>query len=85
MGCGKKARVGVPVDTSGKTQKGLASWYGKGDGYHGKRTASGERFDKEALTGAHYDLPFGSQADLPSESSQSYSCKLLILNQIDVM
>lgn len=42
------------------TQRGLASWYGYGDGYHGKPTASGERFDREALTAAHYSLPFGT-------------------------
>lgn len=42
-------------------QRGLASWYGLGDGYHGKRTASGERFDRSHLTAAHYDLPFGTR------------------------
>lgn len=42
-------------------QRGLASWYGHGDGYHGKRTASGERFDKNRLTAAHFDLPFGTR------------------------
>ncbi len=30
-----------------------ASQYGVGDGYHGKRTASGERFNTHALTAAH--------------------------------
>ena len=30
-----------------------ASQYGIGDGYHGKRTASGERFNTHALTAAH--------------------------------
>ena len=42
-------------------QRGVASWYGQGDGYHGRRTASGERFDRNKLTAAHYDLPFGSR------------------------
>lgn len=40
-------------------QTGLASWYGKK--YHGKRTASGERFDMHALTAAHKKLKFGSK------------------------
>lgn len=40
------------------TEVGLASWYGME--YHGKRTASGERFDMEAFTGAHRSLPFGA-------------------------
>jgi rare lipoprotein A len=37
---------------------GLASWYG--GRLHGRRTASGERFDKHALTAAHRTLPLGS-------------------------
>ena len=65
--CGKKPQVKVPVPVSAKSQRGLASWYGKGDGYQGRRTASGERFDRNALTGAHYDLPFGSQVAVTNE------------------
>jgi rare lipoprotein A len=41
----------------------LASQYGVGDGYHGRRTASGERFNTYAAdpyTVAHRRLPFGS-------------------------
>lgn len=40
-------------------QQGLASWYGPG--LHGRRTASGERFDRYELTAAHRTLPFGSR------------------------
>ena len=40
-------------------QEGLASWYG-GKRWHGRRTASGERFDRQALTAAHRTLPLGS-------------------------
>ena len=39
-------------------QRGNASWYGPG--FHGKRTASGERYDMNALTAAHRTLPFGT-------------------------
>lgn len=39
-------------------QKGPASWYGRE--FHGKTTASGERFDMNQLTAAHKTLPFGS-------------------------
>jgi rare lipoprotein A len=53
--------VGTPPTTAGvETQEGMASWYGEGDGYHGAKTASGERFDKNELTAAHFDLPFGT-------------------------
>lgn len=37
---------------------GKASWYGPG--FNRKRTASGERFRKGALTAAHKTLPFGT-------------------------
>ncbi len=41
----------------------IASQYGVGDGYHGKRTASGERFNTHATnpyTLAHRTRPLGS-------------------------
>lgn len=38
--------------------RGKASWYGASA--HGKQTASGERFDRHALTAAHRTLPFGT-------------------------
>jgi peptidoglycan lytic transglycosylase len=40
------------------TQIGLASWYGKE--FNGRRTASGERFDMNALTCANRTLPLGT-------------------------
>ena len=39
----------------------MASWYGHGDGHHGKITANGERFDKNKLTAGHFTLPFGTK------------------------
>lgn len=39
--------------------RGKASWYGPG--FQGKRTASGERFDMNALTAAHRTLAFGTR------------------------
>ena len=38
---------------------GTASYYASK--FHGRRTASGERFDMAALTAAHRTLPFGSK------------------------
>ncbi len=40
-------------------QKGKASWYGPG--FHGRKTASGERFNQHALTAAHRRLPLGTR------------------------
>ena len=39
-------------------QCGGASWYGPG--FHGKKTASGQRFNQNAMTAAHKTLPLGS-------------------------
>ena len=39
-------------------ETGQASWYGKA--HQGELTASGERFDMNALTAAHRTLPFGT-------------------------
>lgn len=41
-------------------ERGIASWYGRG--FHGKRTASGERYDMYAMTAAHTILPIPSYA-----------------------
>lgn len=46
-----------PTDSDGEV--GLASYYA--DRFHGRRTASGERYDRNALTAAHRRLPFGTQ------------------------
>lgn len=39
--------------------QGRASWYGLG--FHGRPTASGEKFDMNAYTAAHPSLPFGTR------------------------
>jgi len=39
-------------------QYGKASWYG--GKFHGRKTASGERFNKYSYTVAHKKLPFGT-------------------------
>lgn len=41
-------------------QFGEASYYGPG--FHGKKTATGEKFDQNDLTAAHPTLPLGTQA-----------------------
>jgi rare lipoprotein A (peptidoglycan hydrolase) len=59
---------GKSVRTSDKTQgkyiytkqtfRGESSWYGKP--FHGRQTASGERYDMYGMTAAHKTLPFGT-------------------------
>lgn len=52
------------LDELPEFQRGGASWYGPG--FHGRRTASGERFDMHALTAAHPTLPFGTKVRVRS-------------------
>ena len=55
---------GYPV---GFVERGVASWYGPG--FHGNKTANGERYDMHQLTAAHRTLPLGSIAIVRSISS----------------
>lgn len=48
-------------------QVGLVSWYGPG--FHGRRTASGERYNMNAMTCASRDLPFGTMLELTNLSN----------------
>lgn len=43
----------------GRAEEGLASYYS--GRFHGRRTASGARFDMHALTCAHPSAPFGTR------------------------
>jgi rare lipoprotein A len=40
-------------------EDGMASYYGKG--FHGRKTASGERFSQDEMTAAHRQLPLGTK------------------------
>src|SRR4029450_10275193 len=51
--------VGAAGTTAGQTEQGVANFYG--DQFQGKKTASGEAFDKNGLTAAHKKLPFGTK------------------------
>lgn len=42
-----------------QTETGAASWYGSK--YHGRKTSSGERYNKNDMTAAHNTLPFGTK------------------------
>lgn len=57
-----------PIKSVGaKSQRGHASWYGPG--FHGRRTASGETFNANALTAAHRSLPFGTRVRVVNEKT----------------
>jgi rare lipoprotein A len=48
----------APSSGAGRTFSGLASFYGNESG---SKTASGQRFNQNALTAAHRTLPFGTK------------------------
>ena len=51
----------------GTCEHGQASWYG--GHFHGRDTASGETYDKEALTAAHPRLPFGTMVRVTNQKN----------------
>ena len=67
---GGREMVGQPYTIGGRTfvprhdpsysSVGIASWYG--DAFHGRLTANGEVFDREALSAAHPTMPLPSYA-----------------------
>lgn len=50
--------AGLRSDPGVVVQRGKASWYGPG--FHGRRSASGERFNMYSMTAAHPSLPLQS-------------------------
>ncbi|HYH55881.1 MAG TPA: septal ring lytic transglycosylase RlpA family protein, partial [Anseongella sp.] len=53
-----------------ETSAGIASYYGSR--FHGKRTASGEVFDKNKMTAAHRSLPFGTIVKVIREDNGNF-------------
>jgi rare lipoprotein A len=70
-----------PIASAGKAAKkvamsvlnsfqGGASWYGgNGDGFQGKRTASGATFNTYSMMAAHKSLPFGTRVRVTNVSN----------------
>jgi rare lipoprotein A len=52
------ASLATPSFGGGRSFSGMASFYGNESG---RRTASGQRFNQEAMTAAHRSLPFGTK------------------------
>jgi rare lipoprotein A len=58
------------VRQSGKSQYGVASWYGAA--FAGRKTASGETFDPNDMTAAHRTLPFGCKVQVTHRNNKRY-------------
>jgi rare lipoprotein A len=49
-------------------ESGKLAWYGKK--FAGRKTASGERYDPEAMTMAHKTLPFGTRVKVTNSANK---------------
>ena len=59
----------LPLTLQAKTMTtGMASWYGKQ--HHGRKTASGVKFNMNELTAAHKSLPFGTKVLVTNLNNQ---------------
>jgi peptidoglycan lytic transglycosylase len=68
VACGngqKTGRSGKQTGRPASVQNGLASWYG--GKHHGGPTASGERFNKNAMTAAHRRLPMNTRVRVTNQ------------------
>jgi rare lipoprotein A len=61
-GCSNNRKPAGPTSLGVPVERGIASWYGPR--FHGRRTASGERYDMNDLTAAHPSLPFGTKVSV---------------------
>jgi rare lipoprotein A len=59
--------IAVSSPSHAASQIGIASVYGNGDGYAGRKTASGERMNPGAMTAAHRTLPFGTRVSVVNQ------------------
>lgn len=58
----------IPKKPHGFSQTGIASYYARK--FHGRKTASGERYDMYGLTAAHPRLPFGTMVKVTNLSNK---------------
>ena len=70
---GCAARSAAPAPTPGRAgvlevREGLASYYGRG--FDGRTTASGVRFDMNAMVAAHPSYPFGTVVRVTNLANQ---------------
>lgn len=59
-----------PKATKHHSEIGMASWYGARYGFHGKKTANGDKYNKEMLTAAHRTLPLPSLVKITNLSNK---------------
>ncbi|WP_310736246.1 MULTISPECIES: septal ring lytic transglycosylase RlpA family protein [unclassified Pseudoalteromonas] len=65
-GC-SSSQTNYSATSTGIREQGNASFYA--DKYHGRLTASGEKFDQQAMTAAHKQLPFNSKVKVTNTAN----------------
>lgn len=74
VGFNLHAQQTIPLDTASNNiyfyQEGKASYYH--NNLHGRKTASGERYDKNKLTAAHKTLPLGTRVKVINLKSKKW-------------
>ena len=59
----------APLQAKAASGCSLASHYGVGDGYHGRTTANGERYNAYGHSTAHRSLPFGTRLKVTNQTN----------------
>ena len=67
VACGPKQKARDEDTGKGDVQIGYATWYG--GGHHGGPTASGERYNKNAMTAAHRSLPMNTRVRVTNRNN----------------
>ncbi|MDB5491199.1 MAG: hypothetical protein JWO78_1048 [Micavibrio sp.] len=61
------SRQALSCDSTTEVKAGEASWYGPG--FHGRKTANGEKFNMYAMTAAHKTLKLGTRIKVTNEDN----------------
>lgn len=59
--------IAEAVNVAKEKISGIVSWYA--DKFHGKKTSSGEAYNKNEFTAAHKTLPFGTKVKVTNEKN----------------
>ena len=74
IGCASAASARRGSAPPRRVEEGRASYYGRG--FAGRKTASGERFDPNAMTAASPSLPFGTRVRVSRANGRSVTVRI---------
>jgi rare lipoprotein A len=74
IGCASAAGARRGASPVRHVEEGRASYYGRG--FAGRKTASGERFDPNAMTAASPSLPFGTRVRVSRADGRSVTVRI---------